>query len=292
MTVPIIQIASISKQFTSKPVLDQLDWEILPGQVIGLLGRKGAGKSTLLACMLGLQETDGGAVSVFGEPAANLSPQARAKVAYVPHTCDLFEWLSPLQMLDYFKTLYPHWNSAKVEGLLARWGFDKIMRKRPISQLSAVEKQRLSIVRALAHDPQLLVLDEPMSALEPAARRDFLRELFDGFIERGTTIVFSTHVLSDLERVASEVAFLKTGKIALQGGLDELLQSARRVTGPGRLLDRFAVSGELRRSKDLDGITQIVTSAASGELLALAEREPAIRIEHLTLADLFVEVTQ
>jgi ABC-2 type transport system ATP-binding protein len=292
MTVPIIQIASISKQFTSKPVLDQLDWEILPGQVIGLLGRKGAGKSTLLDCMLGLQETDGGAVSVFGEPAANLSPQARAKVAYVPHTCDLFEWLSPLQMLDYFKTLYPHWNGAKVEGLLARWGFDKIMRKRPISQLSAVEKQRLSIVRALAHDPQLLVLDEPMSALEPAARRDFLRELFDGFIERGTTIVFSTHVLSDLERVASEVAFLKTGKIALQGGLDELLQSARRVTGPGRLLDRFAVSGELRRSKDLDGITQIVTSAASGELLALAEREPAIRIEHLTLADLFVEVTQ
>jgi ABC-2 type transport system ATP-binding protein len=292
MTVPIIQIASISKHFTSKPVLDQLDWEILPGQVIGLLGRKGAGKSTLLDCMLGLQETDGGAVTVFGEPAANLSPQARAKVAYVPHTCDLFEWLSPMQMLDYFKTLYPHWNGAKVEGLLARWGFDKIMRKRPISQLSAVEKQRLSIVRALAHDPQLLVLDEPMSALEPAARRDFLRELFDGFIERGTTIVFSTHVLSDLERVASEVAFLKTGKIALQGGLDELLQSARRVTGPGRLLDRFAVTGELRRSKDLDGITQIVTSAASGDLLSLAEREPAIRIEHLTLADLFVEVTQ
>ncbi|WP_426173427.1 ABC transporter ATP-binding protein [Massilia sp. TWR1-2-2] len=292
MTVPIIQIASISKHFTSKPVLDQLDWEILPGQVIGLLGRKGAGKSTLLDCILGLQETDGGAVTVFGEPVANLSAQARAKLAYVPHTCDLFDWLSPLQMLDYFKTLYPHWNGAKVEGLLARWGFDKIMRKRPISQLSAVEKQRLSIVRALAHDPQLLVLDEPMSALEPAARRDFLRELFDGFIERGTTIVFSTHVLSDLERVASEVAFLKSGKIALQGGLDELLQSARRVTGPGRLLDRFAVSGELRRSKDLDGITQIVTSAASGELLALAEREPAIRIEHLTLADLFVEVTQ
>ncbi|MET0858845.1 MAG: ABC transporter ATP-binding protein [Telluria sp.] len=292
MTVPIIQLASISKHFTSKPVLDQLDWEILPGQVIGLLGRKGAGKSTLLDCLLGLQEVDGGAVTVFGEPAANLSAQARAKVAYVPHACDLFEWLSPLQMLDYFKTLYPHWNGAKVEGLLARWGFDKIMRKRPISQLSAVEKQRLSIVRALAHDPQLLVLDEPMSALEPAARRDFLRELFDGFIERGTTIVFSTHVLSDLERVASEVAFLKNGKIALQGGLDELLKSARRVTGPGRLLDRFAVTGELRRSKDLDGITQIVTSAASGELLALAEREPAIRIEHLTLADLFVEVTQ
>lgn len=292
MTAPIIQIASATKYFTSKPVLDKLDWEILPGQVIGLLGRNGAGKSTLLECVLGLQKTEGGAVTVYGEQAGNLSAQARAKIAYVPQAPDLFDWLTPLQMLDYFKALYPHWNGAKVDGLLARWGFDKTMRKRPISQLSAVEKQRLSIIRALAHDPQLLVLDEPMSALEPAGRRDFMRELIDGVIERGTTVVFSTPILADLERVALDVAFLKNGKIALQGGLDNLLQRARRVTGPGRLLDRFPVSGELRRSKDLDGTTQIVTSAAGCGLLALAEREPAVRIEHLTLEDLFAEVTQ
>lgn len=292
MTAAIIQLSSISKYFTSKPVLDQLDWEILPGQVIGLLGRAGAGKSTLLECMLGLQEAQSGSVTVYGEPVGKLSAAARAKLAYVPQTPDLFDWLTPLQMLAYFKALYPHWNGDKVTALLARWGFDKAMCKRPISQLSGGEKQRLSIIRALAHDPQLLILDEPVSALDPAGRRDFLRELIGGVIERDSTVVFSTRILSDLERVALDVAFLKDGKIALQGGLDELLENARRVTGPGRLLDRFAVSGELRRSKDLDGITQVVTSAAGADVLALAAREPAVRIEALTLADLFGEVTQ
>ena len=210
----------------------------------------------------------------------------------MPQTPDLFDWMTPLQMLDYFKALYPHWNGAKVDALLARWGFDEAMRARPISQLSGGEKQRLSIIRALAHEPQLLILDEPVSALDPVGRRDFLRELIDGVIERDTTVVFSTHILSDLERVAVDVAFLKNGKIALQGGLDELLESARRVIGPAALLDGVGAAGELRRSQDFTTAPALVTRAAGADLLALASREPAVRIEALSLEDLFVEVTQ
>lgn len=286
MTAPIIHIASISKHFTSKPVLDQLDWKILPGQVIGLLGRNGSGKSTLLECMLGLQETDGGAVTIYGEPAGKLSAAVRAKIAYVPQTPDLFEWLTPLQMLDYFKALYPHWNGAKVDGLLARWGFDKILRKRPISQLSGGEKQRLSIIRALAHDPDLLVLDEPASALDPAGRRSFLSELVDGVIEKGTTVVFSTHILTDLERVAPDVAFLKNGRIALQGELDTLLDGARRVIGPASMLGT-ALPGELRRSQAGDGSVCVIVQGGA----PMAET-PGVRVEPLGLEDLFIEVTR
>jgi ABC-2 type transport system ATP-binding protein len=292
MSAPIIQVSSISKLFSDRPVLDRLDWQIRPGQVVGLLGRNGAGKSTLLECMLGLRGIQAGTVTIYGENVDNLSAEVRAKIAYVPQTPDLFDWLTPRQMLDYFKALYPRWNEAKVDALLARWGFDQAMRARPIGQLSGGEKQRLSIIRALAHAPQLLILDEPVSALDPVGRRDFLRELVDGVIERDTTVVFSTHILSDLERVAVDVAFLKHGKIALQGGLDDLLESARRVIGPTALIGSLGADGELRRSHHADGTTELVTRAAGADLLALASREPAVRIEALTLEDLFVEVTQ
>jgi len=227
MTAAIIEVSSIVKRFSGRNVLDALDWQIMPGQVVGLLGRNGAGKSTLLECLLGLRETDGGKVTVFGEDVGNLSEAARARIGYVPQASDLFEWLTPRQMLDYFKALYPRWNDAKVEALLKRWGFDGAKCSRAISQLSGGEKQRLSIIRALAHDPDLLILDEPVAALDPVGRRDFLRELIDGVIERDTTVLFSTHILSDLERVALDVAFLKDGKIALQGPLDDLLDNAR-----------------------------------------------------------------
>jgi ABC-2 type transport system ATP-binding protein len=220
-------MSSVSKYFGSKLVLDRLDWQVMPGQVIGLLGRNGAGKSTLLECMLGLRESDhGGSVTLFGEDVNKLSDGARARIGYVPQKSDLFDWLTPAQMLDYFQAMYPRWNTAKVEGLLSRWGFDPLMRNKQIKKLSGGEQQRLSIIRALAHDPDLLVLDEPVSALDPVGRRDFLRELVDQVIERGTTVVFSTHILSDLERVAFDLAFLKEGRIVLQGQADTLLESA------------------------------------------------------------------
>jgi ABC-2 type transport system ATP-binding protein len=291
MTTAIAHASSVSKQLDGNHILKQLDWQILPGQVVGLLGRNGAGKSTLIECLLGLRTADEGSVTLFGEDVRKLSEDVRAEIGYVPQKCELFEWLTPRQMLDYFKALYPQWNTGKVEALLARWGFHAALMKTMIGKLSGGEKQRLSIIRALAHNPQLLILDEPVSALDPVGRRDFLRELVDSVIERGTTVVFSTHILSDLERVALDVAFLKDGKIALQGALDELLEGARRLVGPAALLDQLQVSGEIRRSANAAGTT-IITRCAGPELMALAASESALHLEALSLEDLFIEVTQ
>jgi len=283
---PLVDAADAGKQ----RVLDGLDWHIAPGQVVGLLGRNGAGKSTLLECLLGLREVDAGSVSLFSEDSATLSEAARARIGYVPQKAELFDWLTPSQLLDYFKAMYPRWNTAKVEGLLSRWGFDAAMRARQIKKLSGGEQQRLSIIRALAHDPDLLILDEPVSALDPVGRRDFLRELVEDVIDRGTTVVFSTHILSDLERVAFDLAFLKNGKIALQGQTDALVESARRVVMPVSDLPIKPLYGEVRRHRD-GGVASVIVQETGEDVERLA-RVPGVRVEPLSLEDLFIEVTK
>lgn len=224
MKANVVEIANLHKAFGQQQVLQGINWNIESGKVIGLLGRNGAGKSTLLECLLGLREADAGGSKLFGQQAGALNEEARANIGYVPQRSELFEWLTPLQLLDYFKALYPRWNQAKVDSLMQRWDLAGEAATKQISKLSGGQKQRLSLIRALAHDPKLLVLDEPVASLDPIGRRDFLQELVNDVVERDTTVIFSTHILSDLERVALDVAFLQGGKIVLQGPLDELLE--------------------------------------------------------------------
>lgn len=285
---PQVQIAGLTLAYDKKaaPVLNGLDWTLKPGQVVGLLGRNGAGKTTLLEALLGLREPQSGSVQLFGQPAAALDDSARARIGYVPQGSDLFENLTPTQLLAYFKAFYPRWNEAKVEGLMGRW---EIPRDQAIGKLSGGQQQRLSIIRALAHEPDLLILDEPVASLDPIGRRDFLRELVDHVINRGTTVVFSTHILSDLERVAFNVAFLKAGQIALQSPLDELLEQTRRVTGPAAEVSQFA------RDHQLATLASQAAQAGQSRLVlrgAWPERAPeTLLVQTVSLDDLFEVLT-
>jgi len=224
---PIAELHQLHLSYgKAAPTLRGLDWRLHRGQVVGLLGRNGAGKTSLIEALLGLRAPSAGRAKLYGMPAQRPSDAVRAKIGYVPQHSGLFEDLGVQQLLDYFASFYPQWNTAKVDQLLSRWDIPKQQR---VGSLSGGQQQRLSIIRALGHEPELLVLDEPVASLDPSARRDFLRELVEQVVERGTTVLFSTHILSDLERVAVEVAFLREGRIALQAPLDELMEQTRRV---------------------------------------------------------------
>jgi ABC-2 type transport system ATP-binding protein len=286
------ELKGVTKHFGSQLVLDNLSWQIESGKVIGLLGRNGAGKSTLLECMLGLREVDEGSIKLFGDSPEAMSDETRARIGYVPQNSDLFEWMTPLQMLAYFKAFYPRWNDAKVNALLDRW-FDPLMRNKRIANLSGGEKQRLSIIRALAHDPELLVLDEPVASLDPVGRRDFLRELIERGIEHETTVVFSTHIMSDLERVALDIAFMKGGKIVIQQPLDTLLDKVRRITGPISAVSGLKLKGEISRARNAGGLATVVAMLDENEAMHIeSRREAGFTVQPVTLEDLFVEVTQ
>ena len=281
-----VQLKSLQLSYAGKPVLAGLDWQLLPGQVVGLLGRNGVGKTTLLESLLGLREVSSGEIRLFGQPLDQMDDAMRARIGFVPQQSQLFEWLTPRQLLAYFKSFYPKWNQAKADGLMSRW---EIPADQLISKLSGGQQQRLSIVRALAPEPDLLVLDEPVASLDPVGRRDFLRELVEQVLDRGTTVVFSTHILSDLERVAFNVAFMARGQITLQAPLSDLMDDCRRFTGMASRVDAHVKAQQLTllSHRALDG--GAVSVLATGDHGALPE---GISSDKLNLDDLFAELTQ
>ena len=287
MNMPI-RICGLSKSFGQLQVLRSLDWEIEAGSIVGLLGRNGAGKSTLIECLLGLRDAQGGSVQLFGEDTLHLSEATKARIGYVPQSSELFQWLTPRQLMDYFRAFYTRWNDAKVNELMQRW---ELPWTQTIGKLSPGQKQRLSIIRALAHEPELLVLDEPVSSLDPAGRREFLSELVDGVIDRKTTVVFSTHILSDLERVAMDVAFLKDGKIALQQPLDSLLEATWRVTGAQVQIEALNPRLVLRSQATRHGEACVLAQFDEAQLQQL-KASTSLRMERVALEELFIEVTR
>lgn len=273
--------------FGKHAVLQGVDLQLGQGEVVGLIGRNGAGKSTLLACLLGLLQPQQGEARLFGGPALGLDDARKQRLGFVPQQPQAFGWMRIEELMGFAAQLYPDWDRHRATSLLRRWELDP---KQAISKLSPGQAQRLALVRALAPRPALLVLDEPASALDPVARRDLMRELVTQTCDEGTTVLFSSHIVSDLERVASRVAFLHEGRLLLDHPLDELKDHVLRVSLPahaGAALSA-AYPGELARRSDSDGrhVLLLHTTALPPALLTAAD----VRIDRLGLEDLFIEV--
>jgi len=269
-------------------VLTGLDLTVQQGSVLGLIGRNGAGKSTLIRAMLGLLQPLSGTATVFGEPALKLGDRIKERLAYVPQQPEALAWLTAQQMLDYVGRFYPRWDQQFAKTTLERW---QIQPNKLLAKLSPGERQRVDLIRALASQPELLVLDEPAAALDPVARRELLREIALRAGESGTTVLFSSHIVSDLERVASEVAFLHQGKLLMQCTVDETKERYGRLWLPGQIGYAAPTQSLSRRRHDDGSLSLVVERDAQGRWPEAASL-PGARVDALGLEDLFVEIAE
>ena len=287
---PIVVAKSLSKRFEGKSVLTGLNLEVKPGTVLGLLGANGSGKTTLIKCLLGLLRPSGGKATVFGDDAWHLSAATKEQIGYVPQEVNTYPWMRVRHVIDYTAAFYPRWNRELVADLCRRWRLPLDDRS---GALSVGQLQALGIVLALGHEPQLLVLDEPVASLDPSARREFLRTLIDLVEHPDRTVLFSTHITSDLERVANQIALLREGQIEFCGELDQLKERVKRlrIEAAESLPASFAVPGAL--SCEVDGRVAVATVAnfSPDELAALADTWQAdVTVGDLNLEEIFVQL--
>jgi ABC-2 type transport system ATP-binding protein len=289
MNEPAVHAARLSKSFGAKRVIDDLSFEVAPGDVIGVLGKNGAGKTTLLELMLGFTPPSAGGVQIFGHPSVAMPGEVKVRVGFVPQQDELLEQLSVAEQLRVIAAFYPRWDSGLIERLCQEWGVDPRAR---IKNMSVGERQKLSILLAFGHKPDLLVLDEPVASLDPMARRQFLEQLVDATAGGDRAIVFSSHIVSDIERLANRIWILKDGRLDWQGDLDSLKESIVRlhVRGDGAVIATLAVPGSLSLRREGNFATAVVRDWTPDRQLALERQGAAAEVEALGLEEIFLEL--
>ena len=290
MTNPVIMIQQLKKSFGSKDVLQGVDLNVPAGAVVGLVGTNGSGKSTLIKCLLGLLRPTAGTISLLGEEPWNLSASAKSRLGYVPQIVRLYPWMKVKHVVAYTSAFYDSWDAAWVETLLDRW---ELPREHRIAPLSPGQLQKLALVLALGYRPELLVLDEPAASLDPVARREFLRSLLEVCQDEQHTVLFSTHITSDLERVASHLAILKQGRIVLFDELDAVKDRVKRlrITAANDLPPEFSVRGALRSEVKANQALVAVADLDDDLVREVRDKWHAnVAVEDLNLEDIFLEL--
>ena len=225
----------------------------------------------------------------MGEPAWELSAAGKERLGYVPQEINLYPWMKIRQITAYTGAFYPRWNKALVERLLREWELNPEDRVGP---LSVGQTQKLAIILALGHEPDLLVLDEPAASLDPVARRQFLETLLDMVGAR--TVLFSTHITSDLERVADRVAILQNGKIVYTGELDALKDRVKRlhVQAAAPLPNgSFRVPGMLHaKVTGNEAVVSVQDFTADLPERIAQQWSASVAVQDLNLEDIFLEL--
>lgn len=285
MAQPVIEISGLKKKFGRKQVLDGVDLEVPSGTVFGFLGVNGAGKTTTINIMLGLLRADAGRCVVAGVDAARDPVEVRRRVGYMAENQTMYAWMKVREIIAWCERLYPDWDDAFAESLRERMSLPADAK---VGTLSRGQTSKLALVLALAHQPHLVILDDPTVGLDPIARRDFLRDVVTQLRRRDVTVFFSSHLLYEIEPICDYVAILHGGRIIACEPVASLRKRVKRVEL------RSTVSSELRRVPALldvqgDGQRWLVTVADVEAARAVLEpmSRGSLATTDLSLDDIF-----
>ena len=285
---PAIDLSDLHKKYGRHTAVDGLNLSIEPGSVFGLIGPNGAGKTTTLRMILDIIRPTSGAVRVLGEDPRTAGPSLRRRIGFIPGELRLEGRMTGRRMLDFYAEVSGPVRSGAIDQLSSRLGLDLT---RPAHTLSKGNKQKLGIVQAFMHEPELLVLDEPTSGLDPLVQREFL-QLVREARGRGQTVLLSSHVLSEIQQTADAVAVLSDGRIVAEGDVASLrLGAIRRVRAGFSGVGAEDLSAELARLAHVADI-EITTSNDVVRLAATVEGDidPFVKtIARHRLIDLAVE---
>ena len=223
---PLIQIDKLTKRFDEVKALDEVSLEIGPGRIVGLVGANGGGKSTLLRHMVGIYLADRGECRTFGIDADRLTPAELSRIGYVHQEGSLIDWMTARQLVRYVAAYYPTWNNDIETRFAEKF---RLRMDQRVGAMSPGQRQKLAILLAIGFEPELLILDEPAAALDPVARHQFLELLLEIIQHEGRTILISSHILSDIEKVIDHVLILDEGKLLRDCTFDALREEFFRV---------------------------------------------------------------
>jgi len=223
----VVEISGLTRRFRDQVALDNVKLTVPAGSVFGLVGENGAGKTTLIKHILGSLKAQQGSVRVFGiDPVAD-PVNVLGRIGYVSEESDLPAWMTVDELMKYMRAFYKSWDESYAESL--RRDFD-IDRKAIVKNLSKGQRARAGLLTALAYRPELLLLDEPSAGLDPVVRRDILAAVIRTIADEGRTVIFSSHLLTEVERVADYVTMIKRGRIVFSGPLDDIKATHRKVS--------------------------------------------------------------
>jgi ABC-2 type transport system ATP-binding protein len=226
-TPPVVEIRRLTRQFGANKALDDVSLIIPRGGVFGLIGANGAGKTTLIKHILGMLRAQTGTVRVFGQDPVTNPVGTLGRIGFLSEDRDLPDWMAVGELMRYTQSFFPNWDEKYAEELREMFDLDPYAK---IVKLSRGQRARAGLLTALAHRPELLLLDEPSSGLDPVVRRDILAAIIRTIADEGRTVLFSSHLLDEVERVADQVTVIRQGRLLLTAPLDEIKETHRRVT--------------------------------------------------------------